>query len=519
MGDVLHSLIQYELLGRIAKGGMAEVYLCRAKGAGRYQKLLVIKKIRSDFADSRDFVEMFMDEAAISAQLQHRGIGQVFDFGRVNNTYIIAMEYIHGVSLRDILQVHDRLGEPPPVAMASYLLSEVCGALHHAHTKDDWHGQPLGIIHRDVNPRNVMVTLDGEVKLIDFGIAKAAQRNYMTMGGIKGKISYMSPEQAAGAEVDHRSDIFSAGAILFELLTGRKLFDGDNDISILKRVERAEVPRPATLSPGVDPRLEAICLRALSRDREARPSSAREMQAALETVWYAEGYSSWQLGRWMKEHFAERLDRVSALLRGRAANTPSPQELAPMEPTDIFLTAGDLEGEGPTHFFIGPEEAGDGPVAERPTEVRLAPSDGDETIVDNSAVHFTAARPAAPLPVRAGALVALVILAACVASGLTFYLASRGGPDLAPAAQVPPPALAPAPARAAVPDPEPDFGAPDLPPLEPEVILLPDAGKRRVQPRPGSDRARRRPPRVKRRNAPPKKKTKKKRKKEAPLPY
>ncbi len=508
---MLHSVVQYELLGRIAKGGMAEVYLCRAKGVGGYQKLLVIKKIRSDFADSKDFIDMFMDEAAISALLQHRSIGQVFDFGRVKSTYIIAMEYIHGVSLRDILKLFTGGKGAPPPALAAFIMAEICGALHYAHTKESWQGRPLGIIHRDVNPRNVMVTLEGEVKLIDFGIAKAAQRNYMTVSGIKGKVSYMSPEQAAGLEVDHRSDIFSAGVLLFELLTGRKLFDGDNDISILKRVEQADIPKPSAVAAGTDPRLEAICLAALARNREERYASAREMQSCLEEVCHAEQCGSWQLGIWMKAHFTERLARVSELLSDRTRTTPSPEALVHMEPTDIFLTPDEAGAagpgdEGPTHFFIGPEERGGSLLSEQATLVRL-PGGSDDTIVDNSAVHFTQARPMGST-LRLGVLVALVILAACVASGVTFFLASRGSglaqtPATAPDIKVPV-------VRADSPAPlPPDMGSPDLPALAPEVILLPDAGKTQNRP------VRRIRPNRKR----PRKGKKKRKDKVQPLPY
>ena len=517
MGDKLHSVVCYELLGRIARGGMAEVYLCRARGAGGYEKLLVVKKIRADLADSKDFVEMFMDEAAISAQLQHRGIGQVFDFGRVNDTYIIAMEYIHGISLRDLLRYHGSLDEPPPTAMIAYIMAEVCAALEHAHSKASWGGAPLGIIHRDVNPRNVMISVEGEVKLIDFGIAKAAQRNYMTLGGIKGKVSYMSPEQASGGDIDHRSDIFSAGVVLFEMLTGEKLFDGDNDISVLKRVERAEVPRPSSLRGDLDPRLEAVCLRALSRHKSARYASARHMQQDLEAVRFAEGFGGWELGDLVRARFAPRLEKVRALVTGERQSGITGEVLAPPEPVDIFQAevpraSGQNDG-GPTHLFMAPTveamEVGE-ELAGLPTIVRLD-NPGDSTVVDNSGVSFTAHTPPQP-SLRPALLAALVVLAAVVASGVTFTLVSGGQLFSAKPPQEPveePVQAAAPPAPAAPTALPPDAGAEqDLPRPEPRRQATPDKGV--VQ----SPDMRQRTKRVKRRPRP-----RKRRPKQEPLPY
>ena len=497
MGDKLHSVVCYELLGRIARGGMAEVYLCRAQGAGGYEKLLVIKKIRADFADSKDFVEMFMDEAAISAQLQHRGIGQVFDFGRVNDTYIIAMEYIHGISLRDLLRYFGGQDEPAPAAMVAYIMAEVCAALEHAHTKSSWSGAPLGIIHRDVNPRNVMISVEGEVKLIDFGIAKAAQRNYMTLGGIKGKVSYMSPEQAAGDEVDHRSDIFSAGIVLFELLTGQKLFDGENDINVLKRVERAEVPDPSSLNSGVDPRLETVCLRALSFHRSARYASALHMQQDLEAVRFAEGFGGWELGELVRTRFAPRLEKVRALVTGERKAGITGEVLSPPPEPDYLFQADGARGaghadDGPTHLFMAPELVPGESMAELPTMVRLDPG-GEDTVVENSGVSFTERTPRTQT-LHPALLVVLVVLAAVVASGVTFWLAS--GRQIFSSAPAPPAAPAPVEVTApAAPAPvPPDAGPLDLPrpdavPVQDQaVVQSPDVGHKarrtRRRPRP-----------------------------------
>lgn len=360
MGGMLHSIVKYEILGRIAKGGMAEVYLCRAQGAGGYEKLVVVKKIRAELAETKGFVEMFMDEAAISVQLQHSNIGHVFDFGRVNDTYIITMEYIHGVSLREICERFKKEEKYAPVPMIAFIIAELCGALHYAHSKTNWKNEPLNIIHRDVNPRNVMVTLEGEVKLIDFGIAKAAQRNYETVVGIKGKVSYMSPEQAAGKPLDNRSDIFCAGALLFEMLTGRKLFEGDNDISLLKRVEKAQIPTPSSEVENVHTDLERICLRALAKDPKDRYVNAGEMQEELNSVRYDEWYGSRQLGEWMKEAFSERLERINKLLAEEDRNKPQPQLFVQAAPDSLLLDPSDGGKTStinePTHLFMAPAD-------------------------------------------------------------------------------------------------------------------------------------------------------------------
>ncbi len=303
-------MLRYEVLGRLAVGGMAKVYLCRLAGIGLYEQLCVVKMIRSEEVESEKFIEMFLDEASISVQLQHQNIGRIFDFGQTETGHVLVMEYIDGRSLAQIL-AHSRTGhEMPPWAMTAFIVSKLCAALDYAHRKRNIRGQSMNIIHRDVSPNNVMITYEGEVKLIDFGIAKATQRSTFTRDTIKGKASYMSPEQASGEVLDHRSDIFSTGSLFYELLTGSKAFDGDTDLQVLKKVQRAKVQPLADLAAEVPKDLERICLRALARDRNQRYSTAAQMQEQLQTFVHGAGYGSNHLRKWMSEAFARQREEV-----------------------------------------------------------------------------------------------------------------------------------------------------------------------------------------------------------------
>jgi eukaryotic-like serine/threonine-protein kinase len=312
---------RYEILDRLGSGGMAEVLLGRTTGEGGFEKLVAIKRILPHMAANQEFVGMFIDEARISANLSHSNIAQIFEFGRDDDSLYIAMELVQGVDLRTIHRTLHKRRQLPPVPVAAFLIQQVCAALDHAHRKPDAAGQMLGIIHRDVSPSNVLVSFDGEVKLIDFGIAKATHRLSVTVGAdLKGKYAYMSPEQAAGLPIDHRSDIFAAGTLLFELLTGLNPFLGDSDLATLERVRKGRAPAPSTRARGVPPPLDAICLRALARHPRERYRNAGEMQDELESFTRRASCGSRQMSRWMHDNFAEELARSQHMLaeaRGR----------------------------------------------------------------------------------------------------------------------------------------------------------------------------------------------------------
>ncbi len=273
---------RYILLERIAIGGMAEIFRAKAPGLGGFEKILAIKRLHPRYSQDADFIEMLIDEARITVELSHSNIGQIFDLGKVEDHYFIAMEFIDG---RDLYRVMKKLKDRQqvfPLDAAAYVAMEACAGLDYAHRKKDSRGRPLHIIHRDVSPQNFLLSYEGDVKLVDFGIAKAALRAYETESGIiKGKFYYMSPEQARGETLDHRTDIFSLGIVLYEVLTGDLLYKDDDEVTLLSRVRRAEIEPPSRLRPELPPELEAIVMKALARDREDRYPSAQHMQRDL----------------------------------------------------------------------------------------------------------------------------------------------------------------------------------------------------------------------------------------------
>jgi serine/threonine protein kinase len=231
---------KYLLLERISVGGMAEVFKAKTFGVEGFEKIIAIKKILPAMAEDADFIQMFIDEAKIAGQLNHANICQIFELGKIDDSHFIAMEYIWGKDLLQIQNRFRRLKKHMPVQMAAFVMGKVCEGLDYAHRKKDATGKPLNIIHRDVSPQNVITSYDGEVKVIDFGIAKAASRSSKTQAGVlKGKFGYMSPEQIGGKPLDQRTDIFAVGTILYELLTSERLFMGESDFATLEKIRSA----------------------------------------------------------------------------------------------------------------------------------------------------------------------------------------------------------------------------------------------------------------------------------------
>ncbi|MBJ6764203.1 protein kinase [Myxococcaceae bacterium JPH2] len=304
----------YQLLKRLAMGGMAQIYLARQQGPEGFEKLLVLKRILPHLTENAEFVRMFLDEARIAARLNHPNVVQIFNLGAEADTYFIAMEYIHGADVRRVWKQSEAVGQPLPVPLACRILIEACAGLDYAHKKADAAGRPLGIVHRDVSPQNILVTFEGGVKVVDFGIAKAADQATVTRSGVlKGKYSYMSPEQAAGMRVDCRSDVFALGVVLYELLTGARLFKRPSDLQTLAAVAECQVAVPSQVAPRVPQSLDAIVLKALAKEPEARFQEALHLQLALED-WLSQNRlpsSTAHLGAFMKEAFAERLAEES----------------------------------------------------------------------------------------------------------------------------------------------------------------------------------------------------------------
>ncbi|HTQ46483.1 MAG TPA: serine/threonine-protein kinase [Polyangiaceae bacterium] len=314
---------KYTLIRKLASGGMAELFLALQKSVAGFEKLVVIKRILPAMNQDRAFIDMLLHEARVAATLSHPNVVQVFDVGEVDGTYFIAMEHVHGEDLRSIVRQMKKKEETEfPLEHALAILLGMCAGLAYAHEKRDLDGTPLHIVHRDVSPQNVLVTFTGDVKIVDFGIAKsdAARPGQSESGRLKGKIPYMSPEQARGERVDWRTDVFAAGTMLFELTTGKRLFKGASEFESLKLICEREYPTPSQVRDGYPPELEAVVMRALEKKREDRWQSAREMQAAIEQFVRAERVpvSNIALSQFMQRLFAEKLAaQKEALLQGK----------------------------------------------------------------------------------------------------------------------------------------------------------------------------------------------------------
>jgi serine/threonine protein kinase/CheY-like chemotaxis protein len=272
----------YFLLEKIAVGGMAELFKAQQRGVQGFQKIVAIKRILPHFSDNEDFVTMFIDEAKLAAQLTHPNIVQIFDLGKAGQSYYIAMEYVNGRDLRTLLKRARSLGLPFPEQVAAFVVMKVAAALDYAHRKRGFDDRELKLVHRDISPQNVILSTEGAVKLVDFGIAKAASKASHTLAGaLKGKLLYMSPEQATGQPLDNRSDLYSLGLVLFELLTGERCFQADSELGVLEKVRQGRIADLATLNPSVSRDMVAIVSRALQKGVDHRYPSARFMERDL----------------------------------------------------------------------------------------------------------------------------------------------------------------------------------------------------------------------------------------------
>ncbi len=289
----------YFLVKLIAVGGMAEIYLARTKGVAGFEKQLALKVIHPDYADDKTFVEMLVNEAKIAVKLNHHNIAQTFDLGRINNCYFISMEFVDGADFFQILKRLTDVNSSLPVEAAVFVAHEALQGLEYAHTKCDEDGQPLKIVHRDMSPQNILLSRHGEVKIVDFGIAKAANLTNKTRAGvIKGKLVYMSPEQAWGDPIDHRTDVFSMGIVLYEALTGGSLYLEKNPVKLLEMVRKAEIKPPSSKRREVPGELDAIVMKALQPRPADRFQSSREYAVALAEFLHrsAPGYTDQALG-------------------------------------------------------------------------------------------------------------------------------------------------------------------------------------------------------------------------------
>ena len=278
---------RYRVIEKLASGGMAEVYRAESAGLEGFKKQVAIKRVLPHLSEKKKFISMFLDEARLSAHLSHSNCVQVFDIGVGDSAYFIVMEYVDGADLKAVIESLRKQGREFPMEEAVWIATRIAEGLSYAHELVDEHGKAFQIVHRDVSPPNVLITKYGEVKIVDFGLAKASsQLEKSEPGIIKGKFSYLSPEAASGHEVDARTDIFAVGIILWEMLAGRRLFLGDNDYATVKQVQTAQVP-PITRGSGKIPaQLQVILNKALARDPEHRFQTARDLAASLNEFLY-----------------------------------------------------------------------------------------------------------------------------------------------------------------------------------------------------------------------------------------
>ena len=419
MGDGLPRRFgKYTLLRKLATGGMAELFLALQKSVAGFEKLLVIKRILPAMNQDKSFIDMLLHEARIAATLTHANIVQIFDVGQVDGTYYIAMEHVHGEDLRGIVrQMRNKGVIEFPLEHAIEIMLGVTSGLAYAHERRDLDGSPLNIVHRDISPQNVVVTFSGDVKVVDFGIAKSDTKMSAAMetqsGKLKGKVPYMSPEQARGEPIDARSDVFAVGVMLFELTTGRRLFKGQSEFETLKLICEREYPRPSSVNAGYPLELENVVMKALAKDKSARYQSARELQQALEDFVRRERIpvSNVALTQYMQSLFEEKLlAQKEQLLQGKQlADIIDLQQVAEGG-------AGDVDASSSVRLS---------------SSVLSAPS-AARTVTDAGSVKRTS--PAAVATVTG---LAALLTAALVATGYGWHVHER---DLLRAAIVVPPA-------------------------------------------------------------------------------
>ncbi len=302
---------KYYLYERLAVGGMAEIFKAKMFGVDGFEKTMVVKQILPQYSRHREFIQMFIDEAKITVSLSHGNIVPVFELGEIEGIYFIAMECVEGKTLGEVMDAGLDSGRRLSIPHALYICAEMLAGLDFAHRKTDEDGQPLGIVHRDVSPQNILISYEGAVKVVDFGIARAATKVHETQAGvIKGKFGYMSPEQAMGQDVDQRSDIFATGILLYEMLTLERLFQGATDGVTLDRVKRADVPTPSRTNPQLPPKVDAIVFKALARRPEDRYQTAGEMRQDVIRYLYSlpEEASAGTLSSYVRGLFAEELE-------------------------------------------------------------------------------------------------------------------------------------------------------------------------------------------------------------------
>src|SRR5579862_9051520 len=389
---------KYEILALLALGGTAEIYLARIDGTAGFEKYVVVKGLHEHLADDPDFVKMFLDEARLAAVLDHSNIVQTFELGEHEGRYYMVMEFLAGLSLAMIVRrVADRVPDGKiPVPLILNIAAQAAAGLHYAHERSSG-GKPLNMVHRDISPQNLVVSFEGVVKVVDFGIARAEMRETKTKAGtIKGKFAYMSPEQCIAANVDRRTDVFALGVIIWELLTGRRLFKRNSPYETYQAVIECNVPPPSSLNVELDPKLDEIVMKAVAKEKEKRYPTAEALGDALLGYLHsrAKGSGPAEVGRWIEANFNQEIeehsDRMRELIENRSVDTgvgwgDEDDDKKNQETVDIggkgeSLDTGDIQEMRPSEASLDgfvnrlkSEPAGDDEEAPAPTRIEENP--------------------------------------------------------------------------------------------------------------------------------------------------
>ncbi|SEU33691.1 serine/threonine protein kinase [Stigmatella erecta] len=390
---------KYIVRRKLAEGGMAEIYLCTAQGAEGFEKEVVIKQVRAFLASDPGFVEMFIAEARLASRLNHANVVQIFDFEKHEDTYYLAMEYVRGCTLWDLRKKCKEQREPMPPVLVAHIGVEVARGLHYAH-RLRVNGEPLFLVHRDVTPHNVLLSFDGAVKLTDFGIAKAGNK-LTSPGMLKGKFAYMSPEQSRGEHVDARTDVFALGIVLWEMLTGGRLFEGDSELAVLRAVQESAIAPPSRLNPEVPQELGDVVMKALRRDVSERYQTAAEFERALAqcVLNHAQSVDDTDVGAFLRRLFGGAPSQLLPAVAGRTppAVAGAVPEEHPMPEPGVREPTAVMPGS-PRRRGASPGSSGS-QAAVSPDEDFLAPTHRvDRRASEGGAGEAPSRRPAEPLP-------------------------------------------------------------------------------------------------------------------------
>lgn len=310
---------RYLLLDKVAAGGMAEVWRGKITGEANFQRIIAIKKILPHVSADEDFITMFTDEALITSSLVHANIGQVYEFNKVGDVFYIAMEYISGRDLKSVWSWSKARGQIMPIELAAYIVAKMCDGLDYAHSRRDPAGHVSGVVHRDISPQNVLLSWEGDVKVIDFGIAKATEKSGKTRPGtLKGKFAYMAPEQIRGLPLDGRSDIFAIGVVLYELVTGQRGFQAESEFSLLEMVRNVEIRPPSLLNQNLPAEMERIIYKALTKDRDQRYQTGADLSEDLQRFLLTRGKppQARDLSAFLRENFTVDYEKERSRLEG-----------------------------------------------------------------------------------------------------------------------------------------------------------------------------------------------------------